>query len=205
MLSSSATCSTLSSRRSRSQPASISRANSSPAGPTRACSASSTPNCTSGISIAMFRAAPGIFPARSLLLCRVSPRAQTHPVQMNAMEPAEAEGKFRRGLEQFNQGHFFDAHETWEEIWLASLEPERTFLQGIIPAAAAFHHYSRGNRRGTQSLLEAGLKKLEPFPKAHHGIALEPLRAAARRWIAALAAEKDPPENQLTKIQRVQR
>jgi predicted metal-dependent hydrolase len=117
---------------------------------------------------------------------------------------SEAEEKFQKGIEQFNHGHFFDAHETWEEVWLRAPEPEKTFLQGIIQVAAAFHHYSRDNRRGTQSLLEAGLKKLEPFPKAHHGIALEPLRAAARRWIAALAAKENPPENQLPKIQRAQ-
>src|SRR5579862_4671565 len=38
----------------------------------------------------------------------------------------ERQARFRRGVAQFNAGHFFDAHETWEEIWLQSLEPEKT-------------------------------------------------------------------------------
>jgi len=124
---------------------------------------------------------------------------------MNAMEPAETEEKFRRGLEQFNQGHFFDAHETWEEIWLASPEPERTFLQGIIQVAAAFHHYTRGNRGGTQSLLRAGLEKLDRFPKTHRGVRLEELRAAARCWMDALAAGHDPGRDELPRIGHARR
>jgi uncharacterized protein len=94
---------------------------------------------------------------------------------------------FRRGIEQFNSGHFFEAHETWEEIWLQSPEPDKTFLQGIIQITAAFHHHSRGNLRGARSLLEAGLARLDRFPDAHRGIALVALRAGARAWVASLA------------------
>ena len=93
---------------------------------------------------------------------------------------------FRRGIEQFNSGHFFDAHETWEEIWLRSPEPDKTFLQGIIQVAAAFHHHSRSNPRGARSLLEAGLARLDRFPDAHRGIALAALRAGALAWVASL-------------------
>ncbi len=108
--------------------------------------------------------------------------------------------KFRRGLEQFNAGHFFDAHETWEEIWLRSAEPEKTFLQGIIQIAAAFHHYGRGNLQGTRSLLEAGLKKVARFPEAHRGIGVEALRESAREWIAALVSGEDPGATKVPQI-----
>ncbi len=121
------------------------------------------------------------------------------------MKPDEAEEKFHRGLDQFNHGRFFDAHETWEEIWLPSPAPEKIFLQGIIQVAAAFHHYTRGNRAGAQSLLQAGLKKLDPFPETHRGLQLEEFRSAARRWIAALAADNDPGREQLPRIAQVRR
>ncbi len=111
---------------------------------------------------------------------------------MATVHAREADEKLRKGLRQFNRGQFFDAHETWEEIWLAAPEPEKTFLQGIIQVAAAFHHYTRSNHRGTKSLLEAGLEKLERFPTTHRGLALEELRKSVRRWIAALAAGQDP-------------
>lgn len=117
----------------------------------------------------------------------------------------EEDKKFQIGLEQFNHGCFFDAHETWEEIWLPAPEPERTFLQGIIQVAAAFHHYTRGNRAGVSSLLEAGVKKLEKFPATHRGLKLEVLCAAVRCWIAALAAGHDPGRDQLPRIEQVER
>jgi hypothetical protein len=108
--------------------------------------------------------------------------------------------QFRRGVGQFNAQLFFEAHETWEEIWLAATEPDKTFLQGIIQIAAAFHHYNRGNIRGARSLLEAGLKRLERFPAVHREIELELLRTAARAWSRGLHAEDEPALGKLPSI-----
>jgi len=116
------------------------------------------------------------------------------------MTTSEHQEKFRRGVEQFNTRHFFDAHETWEEIWLGSPEPEKTFLQGIIQIAAAFHHYTRGNTRGARTLLEAGLRRLERFPDIHNQLALEALRAAARNWAETLTRGRDPGPELVPKI-----
>jgi predicted metal-dependent hydrolase len=124
---------------------------------------------------------------------------------MRKLDSQEAEEKFSKGLEQFNNCRFFDAHDTWEEIWLPAPEPEKAFLQGIIQVAAAFHHYTRGNHRGTRSLLEAGLKKLERFSPKHRGIELEGLRAAVRRWMVALATGADPGAHELPRIERARR
>ena len=117
--------------------------------------------------------------------------------------PNHQETQFRRGIEQFNAGRFFDAHETWEEIWLASREPEKTFLQGVIQIAAAFHHYHRGTLRGTGSLLRAALHRLNSYPPSHNGIALEPLRQAAGQWASCLAAQQDPGKDCVPQIRLV--
>ena len=117
------------------------------------------------------------------------------------MKPQETEEKFRKGLEQFNAARFFEAHETWEEIWLAAPQPEKTFLQGVIQAAAAFHHYTRGNRPGAQSLLAEGLQKLERFPSVHRGLAVEGLRAALRQWIQELGSGRDPGPGKWPRIE----
>jgi hypothetical protein len=113
---------------------------------------------------------------------------------------SEHDAKFRRGLEQFNSREFFDAHESWEEIWLNSPEPHKTFLQGIIQISAAFHHYTYGNMKGTRSLLEAGLRRVGPFPPQYAGIHLELLREAARGWIEALAAGGNPGSEKVPRI-----
>jgi uncharacterized protein len=110
------------------------------------------------------------------------------------MNSGERDEKFQRGVSHFNAREFFEAHEVWEEIWLVESEPEKTFLQGIIQIAAAFHHYSRANTDGAESLLAAGIVKLSRFPAHHRGLAIEDLRTAAKRWARSIG-EGDKPEH----------
>jgi predicted metal-dependent hydrolase len=86
----------------------------------------------------------------------------------------------------FNQRKFFEAHELWEEIWLHAKLPEKTFLQGLIQVTAAFHHHSRRNFRGMESLLRRGLTKLDEFPASHRGLKIGVLRTTLRKWLATL-------------------
>lgn len=94
--------------------------------------------------------------------------------------------KFRLGIEHFNCGEFFTCHEVLEEIWLTESPEEKPFYQGLIQAAAAFHHLAGGNRAGAASLLAAGLEKLENYPATKQGLALEELRAELRASLAEL-------------------
>jgi predicted metal-dependent hydrolase len=95
---------------------------------------------------------------------------------------------FLRGIEEFNARRFFEAHEVWEELWLSSAEPDKTFLQGIIQIAAAFHHHLRGNQRGACSLFRAGLRRVTPFPDDHFGIDLGSLRSQSIACLTALTS-----------------
>jgi len=99
------------------------------------------------------------------------------------MNPIET---FELGISHFNEGRFFEAHEEWERLWLAESEPHKTFLQGLIQLAAAFHHHSRGNRRGAEALLAAAVAKLEQFPGNYHGLAIAELRSSACEWLITL-------------------
>lgn len=77
---------------------------------------------------------------------------------------------FGEGVCRFNARRFWDAHESWEHIWLASTGPERQFIQGLIQLAAAFFHMERGNARGAIRLFTSALQRLEPFPEGHRGL-----------------------------------
>lgn len=109
---------------------------------------------------------------------------------------------FHQGIEAFNSAQFFEAHEFWEELWLQTPLPDKTFLQGLIQIAAGFHHYTRMNRRGAQRLLEAGIAKLESFPAMHWGLDLASCRESARQWLTALASGDGPVVAPLPRIQR---
>lgn len=95
----------------------------------------------------------------------------------------EESKKFQRGVALFNAGEYFEAHEVWEELWLAASGDQRIFLQGLIQLAAALHHFGRGNLLGMRSLLAAGLAKLDGFPDAHWGIDVAKLREDTREWV----------------------
>jgi predicted metal-dependent hydrolase len=90
------------------------------------------------------------------------------------------------GVEQYNSGYFFQAHETWEDLWLLSPHPYRPFLQGLIQVAAAFVHLSRRQYPGTVRLLGEALAKLDNAPPGLMGIDVALLREEVRRAKDAL-------------------
>jgi uncharacterized protein len=105
-----------------------------------------------------------------------------------------SEGALAEGLQCYQNGEFFLAHEHWESVWLGRAEPEKTFLQALIQIAAAFHHQRRGNAVGAASLLRGALRKLSTYPATFGGIEVESLRASLRTWLEALATGESLPQ-----------
>lgn len=106
------------------------------------------------------------------------------------MPPTDYAHHFLEGVHHFNAREFWDAHESWETIWLEA-ETLDQFLQGLIQIAAAYHHIQRGTFRGAVRLFDAALRRLEPFPMRFSGIDRTAAEAAARRdreWVASLLA-----------------
>ena len=111
------------------------------------------------------------------------------------------QGHLRVGLCCFHSGAFFEAHEHWETVWLATQEPEKAFLQGLIQVAAAFHHFQRGNYAGTISLLRSAMRRLDAYPEAFAGLSVAPLRATIRLWLDALETPRRSPRPPFPQLQ----
>jgi hypothetical protein len=94
-----------------------------------------------------------------------------------------SDGGLAEGLRCYRNEEFFLAHEHWEAIWLKSQEPEKTFLQALIQITAAFHHLQRKNLIGAASLLQAAMRRLDPFPSVYGEIEVEALRESVRVWL----------------------
>jgi uncharacterized protein len=75
-----------------------------------------------------------------------------------------------KGIEEFNTQFFFEAHDTWEELWRETSGPDRLFLQGLIQTAVALYHTRHGNLRGARSQFAKALAKLEQYLPCHCGI-----------------------------------
>jgi predicted metal-dependent hydrolase len=101
--------------------------------------------------------------------------------------------QYRRGIQLFNERSFFDAHETWEDVWRETKGPEKKFLQGLIQVAVAFHHHSTGNVAGACSLFERARKNLVAYPKEFHGISVTALTESVAAWRHSLIAGTSLP------------
>jgi predicted metal-dependent hydrolase len=91
--------------------------------------------------------------------------------------------RIEHGLVQFNEGKFFECHDTLEDVWRGTRGPLRDCLQGIIHVAVGFYHLDAGNLRGTVSQFEKGLARLEPFGQGCLGIDLADLRLQVTSWL----------------------
>ena len=107
---------------------------------------------------------------------------------------------FRKGVEEFNTQCFFEAHDTWEELWRETSGPDRLFYQGLIQAAVGLYHMANGNLRGAQSQFGKALNKLERYLPTYHGIDTAHLTDGVRACLvragddgADTAVRRDPP------------
>ena len=99
----------------------------------------------------------------------------------------------RRGVELFNGGSYWEAHEAWEEAWTPDRRgPDRGFFKGLIQVAAGCLHYGRRNRRGTVNKWRSGADQLRPYLPRHRGVELAPLVAAVDHLLAAMDAADWP-------------
>jgi len=97
-----------------------------------------------------------------------------------------------RGADLYNRGLHWEAHEAWEELWLALDDEPKLFVQGLIQVAAAGHKaFVQQQPRGCVKLLGTALEKLEAAPPDFLGVetrdflsALRRMRAEAERWLA---------------------
>ena len=81
-----------------------------------------------------------------------------------------------RGLELFNQGAYFEAHEELELAWRAERGPVRELYRGILQIAVAYYHIQRGNYRGAVKMFLRSRTWLGPFPDCCCGVDLAGLR-----------------------------
>jgi predicted metal-dependent hydrolase len=99
-----------------------------------------------------------------------------------------------RGIELFNRGEFFEAHEVWEELWTPERDPRRLFLQSLIHVTVGAYHASRGNPAGASRQLRKALRKIEPYLPQYEGVDTARLREDAHRLLLAVEAGAPIPE-----------
>ena len=87
-------------------------------------------------------------------------------------EPANYDPLYLQGIAYFNDCDFFEAHETWEELWTEYRGDARKFYQGLIQVAVALHHFGNGNIRGARKVYATSRGYLQEYPAFYEGLDL---------------------------------
>ena len=96
----------------------------------------------------------------------------------------------RLGIDLFNRGEYWEAHEAWEADWIHDRKgPDSGFYKGLIQIAAGCLHYGRRNRRGAVNKWRSGASYLRPYLPAIHGVRLAPLLADAGPRVAGVVVD----------------
>lgn len=106
-----------------------------------------------------------------------------HPV----LDPDERRRLIRQGIDCFNRGEFFDAHEVWEDVWRSNRPEPRTLLQGLIQVAAGLHQILDLQRKiGPRNTLAKAAAHLNAYSPVALGLDVAGVLESVERWRAWL-------------------
>ena len=103
----------------------------------------------------------------------------------------EIDAQLALGVELFNRGEFFEAHEAMEDAMnlLDDDTADWEFYLGLLRAAVANHKLADGEVSSARLHLRAALKFLAPYPDRHRGIKLREFRSLLTAELARLDSQ----------------
>jgi predicted metal-dependent hydrolase len=90
------------------------------------------------------------------------------------------------GMELFNQGRYFEAHEALEAAWRAESGPVRDLYRGILQVGVVYLHITQFNYPGALKVCQRCRKWLLPWPEICRGVEVGQLRQDLETVMAAL-------------------
>ncbi len=91
-----------------------------------------------------------------------------------------------QGLEAFNHGHYFEAHEALETAWRNESGQVRDLYRGILQVGVVYLHITRHNYPGAIKVYHRCQKWLRPWPEICRGVAVGKLKQDLETAITAL-------------------
>ena len=102
------------------------------------------------------------------------------------LEGLSADQLLDLGIELYEAGHYWNAHEAWEQVWMDAPNELRLLYQGLIQVTAAFVHVTKGEYPGSVRLLIAGIEKLAGYEPERLGVDISGLLDQSRRALTRL-------------------
>jgi uncharacterized protein len=89
-----------------------------------------------------------------------------------------------KGVHEFNDGHYFECHDTLEDLWSGLRGDSRDFFQALIQVAVGYYHLGNDNPSGARSMFERALQRFQKYPARYLGFELERQREELRALLA---------------------
>ena len=93
-------------------------------------------------------------------------------------EPLSALGK--KGIEEFNKGDYYEAHEYLEDAWNEDTGPARDMYKAVLQVAVAYLQIERKNYSGAVKMFLRARQWLEPLPDVCRGVHIIRLKQDAQ-------------------------
>ena len=87
----------------------------------------------------------------------------------------DKQAALKKSVQEFNNGKYFQCHDTLEDIWMTEVGQDRLFYQGLLQLSVGFFHLFNRNYVGAASQWRKGYVKLQNFGECHLGINLKSL------------------------------
>jgi predicted metal-dependent hydrolase len=106
-----------------------------------------------------------------------------------------------KGIQFFNEGCYFEAHEEWEKYWRNLTDSdEKLFIQGMIKISVALYHFKKKNFAGSEKLLKSGINLLTEHIDAKINIDKNAFIESINLFYKRLKYSEEILENELPKI-----
>jgi uncharacterized protein len=97
--------------------------------------------------------------------------------------------RLREGIKLFNEGRFFEAHQTWETLYQDTEKSHKPFLEGLIQLSAACRLIEDfGEIKGPVKLIYQALMRFDNYQPTYFDVKVADLVATMEAWAKELEA-----------------
>lgn len=104
------------------------------------------------------------------------------------------------GIELFNDGNFFEAHDFFEDIWIDCKTDDKKFFQSLVHISVGCFHLISGNYSGSKSQFEKFIDKVNRFSPIYYEIDIESLISQISFLIDQIKEKKENKPSDFWKL-----
>ena len=131
-----------------------------------------------------YRFIPGLAPHPTRDLEGHSYNQESSPLKSFDPDNWHSCQEYLYGIDLFNHGYWWEAHEALEAVWVAAGRRTNTglFVQGLIQVAVAHLKKFQGFHDVATRMAQSGLQKMMPFNQVYLGIEMARFRTAVTAY-----------------------